>query len=270
MRLTNRCMSESGSVTAIVVNFDEQRIDAVRGGVIQQIHDIVDPKLPPGVKAYYNGSLEISETYNRITLDNQRKFTPPIFLITILALFAASPARAQDPLAAAFKSPPASAQPRVWWHWMNANVTQHGIDVAVRLISPDGKTDVSFRRDKRLEESQDTDFVAAGSGSYLLEIKPPDGFEPARGKWNIENLPSLPPQFDLAPIEKNAARLALLRKLIKRRWSAGLSQAELARRANIRAETLNRIEKAKVTADTVTVAKIVRVLEKAERENDEK
>jgi hypothetical protein len=26
-----------------------------------------------------------------------------------------------------------------------------------------------------------------------------------------------PPQFDLAPIEKNAARLALLRKLIKRK-----------------------------------------------------
>lgn len=44
-----------------------------------------------------------------------------------------------------------------------------------------------------------------------------------------------------------------------------MSQAEVARRAGIRAETLNRIEKAKVTADTSTVAKIDRVLEKAER-----
>jgi predicted RND superfamily exporter protein len=82
-------VSDDGAVTAIVVSFDEKRIDAVRAGVIQRIHDIVDPSLPPGVTAYYNGSLEISETYNRITLDNQRTFTPPIFLITLLAVFLA-------------------------------------------------------------------------------------------------------------------------------------------------------------------------------------
>ena len=64
-------VSESGTVTAVVVSFDEDRIDAVRGGVIQQIHDLVDPRLPEGIRAYYNGSLEISETYNRITLENQ-------------------------------------------------------------------------------------------------------------------------------------------------------------------------------------------------------
>ncbi len=45
------------------------------------------PRLPAGVRAYYNGSLEISETYNRITLDNQRKFTPPILLFTVLAIY---------------------------------------------------------------------------------------------------------------------------------------------------------------------------------------
>ena len=82
-------ISESGTVTAIVVSFDEDRIDAVRGGVIQQIHELVDPRLPEGVRAYYNGSLEISETYNRITLDNQMKFTPPILLFTILEIYAA-------------------------------------------------------------------------------------------------------------------------------------------------------------------------------------
>ena len=67
-----------------------------------------------------------------------------------------------------------------------------------------------------------------------------------------------------------ALRAGLARKLIKRRWAAGLSQAEVARRAGIRAETLNRIEKARVTADTATVAKIVRVLEKAERDGQER
>jgi predicted RND superfamily exporter protein len=81
-------VSESGTVTAIVVTFDEDRIDDVRAGVIQQIHDLIDPRLPDGIRAYYNGSLEISETYNRVTLDNQTKFTPPILLLTILALYA--------------------------------------------------------------------------------------------------------------------------------------------------------------------------------------
>src|SRR5688572_3433440 len=60
-------------------------------------------------------------------------------------------------------------------------------------------------------------FVISSAVGHLLEIRPPEGFEPARGKWKIENLPSLPVQFDLAPIEKNANRLALLRRLIKRK-----------------------------------------------------
>ncbi|HEY0875479.1 MAG TPA: DUF1302 family protein [Vicinamibacterales bacterium] len=81
-------VSENGTVTAIVVGFDEDRIDAVRAGVIQQIHDLIDPRLPDGIRAYYNGSLEISETYNRVTIDNQTKFTPPILALTILAIYA--------------------------------------------------------------------------------------------------------------------------------------------------------------------------------------
>ena len=81
-------VSDDATVTALIVSFDEDRIDAVRGGVIQRIHDIVDPALPQGVRAFYNGSLEISETYNRVTLDNQKKFTPPILLFTVLAIYA--------------------------------------------------------------------------------------------------------------------------------------------------------------------------------------
>ena len=26
-----------------------------------------------------------------------------------------------------FKNPPNSAKPRVWWHWMNGNITEDGI-----------------------------------------------------------------------------------------------------------------------------------------------
>src|SRR5438128_7607634 len=31
------------------------------------------------------------------------------------------------PLEDGFKNPPASARPRVWWHWMNGNITKEGI-----------------------------------------------------------------------------------------------------------------------------------------------
>jgi ribosome-binding protein aMBF1 (putative translation factor) len=59
------------------------------------------------------------------------------------------------------------------------------------------------------------------------------------------------------------ARASLARKIIKARRQAGLTQAELARRAAIRPETLNRIEKGKTTPDTATIAKIERALETA-------
>jgi predicted RND superfamily exporter protein len=81
-------VSEDGTVTALVVSFDEDRIDDVRAGVIEQIHQIVDPRLPEGMRAHYNGSLEISETYNRVTTSNMKTLTPPIALLTILAIFA--------------------------------------------------------------------------------------------------------------------------------------------------------------------------------------
>jgi DNA-binding XRE family transcriptional regulator len=64
------------------------------------------------------------------------------------------------------------------------------------------------------------------------------------------------------------ARTSLARKIIKMRRMAGLSQAELARRAGIRPETLNRIEKGKTTPDVATIAKIERVLETAEGDDE--
>ena len=58
-------------------------------------------------------------------------------------------------------------------------------------------------------------WVISSAVGHLLELAPPDGFEPARGKWKIENLPSLPPEFALAPIDKNVGRLNVLKRLLK-------------------------------------------------------
>jgi predicted RND superfamily exporter protein len=80
-------ISEDGTITALIVFFDEARIDDVRAEVLTEIRRLVNGQLPAGLKAHFNGSLEISEWYNRVTLANQTKFTPPILIITMLALF---------------------------------------------------------------------------------------------------------------------------------------------------------------------------------------
>lgn len=57
---------------------------------------------------------------------------------------------------------------------------------------------------------------------------------------------------------------ALAARLIERRRASGLSQAELARRAGVRVETLNRIERGRTTPDYSTIRKLVEALNGAE------
>jgi DNA-binding XRE family transcriptional regulator len=56
----------------------------------------------------------------------------------------------------------------------------------------------------------------------------------------------------------------LARKIIRRRRRLGLTQVELARKAGIRPETLNRIEQGKHSPSVATVEKIDRALKAAE------
>jgi DNA topoisomerase-3 len=60
-------------------------------------------------------------------------------------------------------------------------------------------------------------YVISSAVGHLLELAVPEEHEIKRGKWTMEKLPHIPPQFALAPIDKNAGRLSLLRKLIKRK-----------------------------------------------------
>ncbi|HVX83846.1 MAG TPA: helix-turn-helix transcriptional regulator [Phycisphaerae bacterium] len=80
---------------------------------------------------------------------------------------------------------------------------------------------------------------------------------------DLDREPKLPPKNpDGTYPAVAAARVTIARTIIRRRKAKGLTQAELARRAKLRVETLNRIEKAKVTPDTATIAKIDRILSK--------
>ena len=58
---------------------------------------------------------------------------------------------------------------------------------------------------------------------------------------------------------------SLPEKLVRRRQACGLSQAELARRAGVRPETLNRIERGRVTPDFATIRKLVVAMNAAEQ-----
>src|SRR5450631_622065 len=42
---------------------------------------------------------------------------------------------AADPLKSGFENPPNSARPRVWWHWMNGNITKEGIKLDLEWMN---------------------------------------------------------------------------------------------------------------------------------------
>ncbi len=48
-------------------------------------------------------------------------------LLLILCLGVATAQKSADPLRSGFENPPDGARPRVWWHWMNGNITEVGI-----------------------------------------------------------------------------------------------------------------------------------------------
>ena len=50
--------------------------------------------------------------------------------------------------------------------------TQKGIDLAAQVVAPDGKVLLKLHRNKRLNESEDADFIAESPGTYHLLLTP--------------------------------------------------------------------------------------------------
>jgi ribosome-binding protein aMBF1 (putative translation factor) len=85
---------------------------------------------------------------------------------------------------------------------------------------------------------------------YLLD-------EAEYARLRRSNVPKLPGKDATGGVPAVAyVRALVARRIIEARESLGWSQAELARRAGIRTETLNRIEKCKHSADPKTIDKI--------------
>jgi hypothetical protein len=49
-------------------------------------------------------------------------------------------------LEAGFVTPPNSAKPRVWWHWMNGNITKEGIKLDLEWMNRVGIRILGYRQ----------------------------------------------------------------------------------------------------------------------------
>src|SRR5260221_1776912 len=67
--------------------------------------------------------------------------------------------------------------------------------------------------------------VLSWAVGHLLKLGVREKYGVKRGKWSFATLPVIPPHFDLAPIEKNEARLNVLLRLLKRKDVTGLINA---------------------------------------------
>src|SRR3954463_1298342 len=68
-------------------------------------------------------------------------------------------------------------------------------------------------------------YVLSSAVGHLLELVVPEEHDVKRGKWSFKNLPVIPPQFGLAPLEKSEQRLNLLLRLMKRKDVGALVNA---------------------------------------------
>lgn len=58
--------------------------------------------------------------------------------VLLTAVLAAGCVLAGDPLLEGFRAPPESAKPRIWWHWVNGNVSREGIVKDLEAIAEAG------------------------------------------------------------------------------------------------------------------------------------
>ncbi|WP_349741567.1 DNA topoisomerase III [Roseateles cavernae] len=90
----------------------------------------------------------------------------------------------------------------------------------VRALTPQ-----SGKFEKYDEYFESEHYVVSSAVGHLVEIKAPEEFDVKRGKWSFNNLPVIPPHFDLNPIDKSKGRLNALVKLIRRKDVTSLINA---------------------------------------------
>ena len=70
---------------------------------------------------------------------------------------------------------------------------------------------------KQSDWFESDDCVVSSAVGHLLELALPESHDVKKGKWSFNNLPVIPPHFELRPIERSEPRLNVLLRLIKRK-----------------------------------------------------
>src|ERR1051326_1870941 len=60
-------------------------------------------------------------------------------------------------------------------------------------------------------------YVISSALGHLVELALPSELDVKRGKWSFANLPIIPEEFHLKPIEKTKARFNMLKRLMQRK-----------------------------------------------------
>jgi DNA-binding XRE family transcriptional regulator len=108
------------------------------------------------------------------------------------------------------------------------------------------------------------DLPDAGHTQENVELRIFDDRPSPMGKPRMVDSGRQLPAQELLAATLPLDRASLAGRLIRRRRITGLSQAELARRAGIRPETVNRIERGRTTPDFATIRKLVEALRAGE------
>src|SRR2546422_10403030 len=67
------------------------------------------------------------------------------------------------------------------------------------------------------EHFENERYIISSALGHLVELALPSELDVKRGKWSFANLPIIPDEFELRPIEKTKARFNLLKRLIQRK-----------------------------------------------------
>jgi DNA topoisomerase-3 len=92
-------------------------------------------------------------------------------------------------------------------------------DIVRALTSQSGKFE------KAAEYFENDRYVVTSAVGHLVEICAPEALDLKRGKWSFANLPVIPPEFDIKPIDKTKTRLNAVAKLAKRKDIGALVNA---------------------------------------------
>ena len=99
---------------------------------------------------------------------------------------------------------------RTFWKMGKTLVIAEKPSVAQDVVRALGKFE------KHGDYFENENFVISSAIGHLVELCMPGELDKKRGKWSFANLPIIPEQFELKPIEKTESRFRLLKRLMKR------------------------------------------------------